>query len=95
MNSFYTPNDPACMGGSDSESIQRAVDAAAQSGAAKVVIPALNARTGAYRWDVDRAILLPDHIHVVLDNAYGYFAGVNGLEKLIQTFFDTPRRPRR
>ena len=32
---------------------------------------------------------------VTLKNAYGYFAGVNGLEKLIQTFFFTPRPPRR
>ena len=32
---------------------------------------------------------------ITLDNAYGYFAGVNGLEKLIQTFFVTPRRHKR
>jgi len=70
MNSFYTPNDSACMAGSDSESIQNAVNAAARDGVGKVVIPALNARTGACRWDVDRAILLPSHMHVVLDNAY-------------------------
>lgn len=32
---------------------------------------------------------------VILDNSHGYYAGVNGLEKLIQTFFNTPRRTRR
>ena len=32
---------------------------------------------------------------ITLDNSYGYFPGVNGLEKLIQTFFNTPRRPKR
>jgi len=32
---------------------------------------------------------------ITLDNSHGYFAGVNGLEKLIQTYFHTPRRPRR
>jgi len=67
---FFTPNDPVCMGASDSESIQNAVDAASRCGVGKVVIPAVNARTGECRWNVDRAILLPDHIHVVLDNAY-------------------------
>ncbi len=32
---------------------------------------------------------------VVLDNSRGYFPGVNGLERLIQTFVNIPRRPRR
>lgn len=32
---------------------------------------------------------------IILDNSHGYYAGVNGLEKLIQTFFNTPRRVRR
>lgn len=31
---------------------------------------------------------------VILDNSHGYFAGVNGLEKLIQTFFNV-RKPKR
>ena len=32
---------------------------------------------------------------VILDNSYGYFAGVNGLEKLIQSLVNIPRRTRR
>ena len=43
----------------------------------------------------ERMPLYREAADVVLDNAYGYFAGANGLEKLIQTFVNTPRRPRR
>lgn len=32
---------------------------------------------------------------LILDNSHGYFAGVNGLEKLIQSLVHIPRRPRR
>ena len=32
---------------------------------------------------------------IILDNSYGYYPGVNGLEKLIQTYFNIPRRARR
>jgi len=29
----------------------------------------------------------------VLDNGHGYYAGVNGLEKLIRTMFNIPVNP--
>ena len=67
---YFTPNDPACIGESDSISINNAVIAAEKSGVGKVVIPSFNARTGACRWDIDSAVCLPSNMHIVLDNAY-------------------------
>ena len=70
MKSFYTPNCPECMGKTDSESIQNAVNMAKKTGANKVVIPHINERTGGFEWIIDVAILLPSDIQIVLDNAY-------------------------
>ena len=70
MNYFYTPNCPECMGKTDSESIQNAVDMAKKTGLNKVVIPRLNERTGGFEWIIDKAILLPSDIQIVLDNCY-------------------------
>ena len=43
----------------------------------------------------ERMPLYREAADVILDNSHGYFPGVNGLEKLIQTFFNIPRRQRR
>ena len=64
-----TPNDVGLVGADDSASIQAAVDAARTSGEGKVVIPALNARTGRAGWEIARAIRLPSGMTVVIDNA--------------------------
>jgi len=65
-----TPNDAGIMAATDSKSIQNAVNEAKKSGLNKVIIPRLNERTGACRWDIDEAIILPSEMHIVLDNCY-------------------------
>ncbi len=63
-----TPNDSGLVGATDSESIQNAVCAAKKQKVNRVIIPAVNARTGEAVWDIDRAIVLPSDIEIVLDN---------------------------
>lgn len=58
-----TPND---FLGSDTERIQAAVDSAVKT-TKKVVIPAFNAN-GGNSWKIDKAILLPSDIIVILEN---------------------------
>lgn len=58
-----TPND---FKGSDTERIQAAINAAKGS-TNKIVIPMQNAK-GANSWKIDRAILLPSNMTVILDN---------------------------
>lgn len=58
-----SPND---FQGSDIQRIQAAIDSANKS-TGKVVIPALNAN-GTNSWIIDRAILLPSNMTVILDN---------------------------
>lgn len=70
MKNYYTPNCIECMGKTDSESIQNAVNKAKESGLDKVIIPRLNERTNKCEWVVDKAILLPSDIQIVLDNCY-------------------------
>ena len=70
MLEYYSPNMPECMGNSDSESINRAVRLASESGVGKVIIPRINARTGKALWDIDSAILLPSNMHIMLDNCF-------------------------
>jgi len=60
---YITPND---FRGSDTERIQAAVDSAAKA-TKTIVIPAFNAN-GANSWKVDKAILLPSDITVILEN---------------------------
>ena len=70
MKQYFTPNCPECIGKTDSESIQNAVDMAKKTGANKVVIPRGNERTNSFEWVIDKAILLPSDIEIVLDNCY-------------------------
>ena len=63
---YISPNDT--IGSTDSESIQNAVNLAAEKGIFKVVIPRINARTGESIWIIDRTIRLPSEMCVVLDN---------------------------
>lgn len=55
---------------SDSAAIQAAVDLAKESGVCEVVIPRLNPRTGKPLWVIDKAILLPSEMTVILNNAH-------------------------
>ena len=70
MKNFYTPNCPECIGKTDSESIQNAVNMAKKTGVDKVVIPRVNERTNSCEWIIDVAILLPSDIQIVLDNCH-------------------------
>lgn len=57
-------------GKDDSETIQNAIDYAKKTGANSVTIPRKNERTGENLWIIDRAIILPSDMEIVLDNAH-------------------------
>lgn len=67
---YFTPNDPEFMGNDDAESIQNAVDKASELGVNRVVIPRMNERTQKPEWLINRTILLPSNMTVILDNCY-------------------------
>ncbi len=69
MNCIYA-DDSRFMKDSDSEIIQAAVDYAVESGVREVVIPRVNPRTGEEVWNIEKAILLPSDILVIIDNAH-------------------------
>lgn len=65
-----TPNHPDFFGATDAQTIQNAVNYAAEHDLGRVVIPRYNARTGATVWNIDTAILLPSNMTVVLEDAH-------------------------
>ena len=65
-----TPNDADLIGKNDSESIQNAVNKAAELGVNKVTIPRYNKRTDSFRWTITEAIKLPSYMVVILDNCH-------------------------
>lgn len=68
MVNYYS--DPNTFSGSDSEKIQQAIYEAKKSGIDKVVIPPYNNVRKENKWVIDKAILLPSDISVLIDNAY-------------------------
>lgn len=62
---FLTPNDPEFYGETDAQTIQNAVDAAAEQGV-PLVIPRWNARTRSTIWDIEKAIVLPSNMTIGL-----------------------------
>ena len=62
---FLTPNDPAFYAETDAQTIQNAVDAAAERGVA-LVIPRWNERAQSTVWNIEKAIQLPSNITVEL-----------------------------
>ena len=70
MKQFITPNDLGLKASSDSRSIQNAVDKAHKTGLNKVVIPRKNRRTGQMIWVIDKSILLPSDMTIVLQDAH-------------------------
>jgi len=67
---IITPNLEDIMGVTDSESIQNAVEFAHKTGANSVTVPRINKRTGECVWNIDRAIILPSDMEIVLDNCH-------------------------
>ncbi len=61
-------NEERFFGATDSETIQNLIDYAEKCAAGTVVIPRRNARTGENIWIIDKCILLPSDITVVLDD---------------------------
>ena len=57
-------------GADDSQTIQNAVDYAAEIGFGQVIIPRFNDRTSQPLWDLPRAVLLPSDMTIVLDNCH-------------------------
>ncbi len=54
----------------DSKQIQKAVDYACENGYGRVVIPKINLRTGKGIWNIEEAVLLPDDMTVVIEDAH-------------------------
>ncbi len=67
---YLSPNDPRFLADSDSKSIQNAIDAAEQGPIRTVCIPRVSARTGECEWIIDKSILLPSDITIILDDCH-------------------------
>ena len=68
MKEFYTPND--FLDGNDSERIQMAINEAQKTGCSKVVIPRSNQKTNSVIWVIEKTILIPSDITIILDNCH-------------------------
>ncbi len=66
---IYT-SDEKFWGATDSETIQNAVNFAHETGAVSVTVPRYNTRTGENIWNIDRAIILPSHMEIVLEGCH-------------------------
>lgn len=67
---YISPNDAKFLGKSDSESIQNAINAAEQGPIRTVCIPRLCKRTGKNEWIIDKSILLPSNVTIILDDCH-------------------------
>ena len=65
---FLNPNDAAFAAGSDSQTLQNAIDEAGRGSVRTVVIPRHCSRTGKDEWVIERTLLLPDDVTIVLDD---------------------------
>ena len=63
-------NEKRFWGASDSETIQNAIDYASANDLGEVTIPRLCERTGKTVWSIDRSILLPNDMTVILEDAH-------------------------
>nr|MBQ4318338.1 hypothetical protein [Clostridia bacterium] len=70
MEYYLNPNSPQFMADTDSQSIQNAVNAAENGPVRTVIIPRRNNRTGNDEWMIDKTILLPSDITVILDDCH-------------------------
>lgn len=67
---FLTPNDEGLLGTDDAASIQNAIDAAAEAGVNRVVIPRYNKRADSMVWTISATIRIPSDMTLVLDNCH-------------------------
>lgn len=67
---FLSPNDLKFMGKTDSESIQNAINAAERGPIRTVCIPRISKRTNREEWIIDKSILLPSNITIILDDCH-------------------------
>ena len=65
---YITPNDSDVTALSDNESIQNAINKAIRCGCNKVVVPRYNKRSDSFEWIIEKTVLLPSNINLVLDN---------------------------
>ena len=61
---------PAMDAASDSDAIQSAIRQAVESGCNRVLIPKKKTSRGFTHWEIDRAILLPSNITILLDDCH-------------------------
>lgn len=61
---------PEFLGETDSQTIQNTIDRAAADGVGKAIIPRINPRTGKPLWVIDKTILLPSDMTVILDGCH-------------------------
>ena len=62
-------SDPRFFGATDSETIQNAVNYAKEHDLGQVTIPRFNERTRRTIWNIEKAILLPNDMTVIIDDA--------------------------
>jgi len=87
---LITPNDRRFVGEDDSLSIQNAIDYAKETGIGRVTVPRMNERTGDPIWIIDRAIILPSDMELILDGAHLRMAdGV--FDNMFRNFLDTEK----
>lgn len=67
---FVSCNDKRFFGATDAETIQNAIDHAASARIHEVIIPHRNERTDEEIWHIDRNIVLPSSMTVILADAY-------------------------
>ena len=67
---FLTPNDNGFAGTDDAVSIQNAIDAAADAGVNKVIIPRYNQRSDSNIWTICATIRIPSGMTLILDNCH-------------------------
>lgn len=67
---YVVAGDKRFLCDTDSKTIQAAVDYASSSGICEVVIPRINPRTGKPLWEIEKAVLLPSEMTVILNNAH-------------------------
>lgn len=66
----YCADEPRFLRETDSGTIQAAIDRASADGVGKVIIPRFNPRTGKPLWTIEKTILIPSDMTVILDGCH-------------------------